>query len=129
MKSSSNSRSYIRTTEAIVPGPSKSSANLTSVFARYSETKKHPQKRKSAIQNVTSGISQIATEISKYTAAYTTQETAEKKVAQVMRNTMNATEAEVESIKKLCSAQQELGVIGDEVQLSGAQEYSSIQNG
>lgn len=78
-----------------------------------------------AIQNVTSGISQIATEISKYTAAYTTQETAEKKVAQVMRNTMNATEAEVESIKKLCSAQQELGVIGDEVQLSGAQELAT----
>ena len=78
-----------------------------------------------AIQNVVSGISQIASEIRDYTSAYSQQETAETKVAQVMRNTMNASEAEIESIKKLCAAQQELGVIGDEVQLSGAQELAT----
>ena len=33
-----------------------------------------------------------------------------------MRNTMGATEEEIQSIKNLCSAQQELGVVGDEVQ-------------
>ena len=53
-----------------------------------------------AIQNVTSGISQIASEVSKYTAAFSVQETAERKVAQVMKNTMNATVAEVESIRR-----------------------------
>lgn len=78
-----------------------------------------------AIQNVTSGISQIASEVSKYTAAYSAQETVERKVAQVMRNTMDASEAEIESIKKLCAAQQELGVIGDEVQMAGAQELAT----
>ena len=78
-----------------------------------------------AIQNVTSGISQIASEVSKYTAAYSAQETVERKVAQVMRNTMEASEAEIESIKKLCAAQQELGVIGDEVQMAGAQELAT----
>lgn len=78
-----------------------------------------------AIQNVTSGISQIASEVSKYTAAYSVQETAERKVAQVMRNTMDATEAEIESIKKLCAVQQDLGVIGDEVQMAGAQELAT----
>lgn len=78
-----------------------------------------------AIENVTSGISQIASEVSKYTAAYSIQETAERKVAQVMQNTMNATEAEIESIYKLCEAQQELGVIGDEVQMAGAQELAT----
>lgn len=78
-----------------------------------------------AIQNAVSGISQIASEIRDYTSAYSQQETAETKVAQVMRNTMNASEAEIESIKKLCAAQQELGVIGDEVQLSGAQELAT----
>ena len=78
-----------------------------------------------AIQNVTSGISQIASEVSKYTAVYSAQETVERKVAQVMRNTMDASEAEIESIKKLCAAQQELGVIGDEVQMAGAQELAT----
>ena len=78
-----------------------------------------------AIQNVTSGIGQIASEVSKYTAAYSAQETVERKVAQVMRNTMDASEAEIESIKKLCAAQQELGVIGDEVQMAGAQELAT----
>lgn len=78
-----------------------------------------------AIENVTSGISQIASEVSKYTAAYSIQETAERKVAQVMQNTMNATEAEIESIYKLCAAQQELGVVGDEAQMAGAQELAT----
>ena len=44
---------------------------------------------------------------------------AETQLANNMRNTMSATDAEIKSIKKLCSAQQELGVIGDEVQLAG----------
>lgn len=78
-----------------------------------------------AIQNVVSGISQIASEIRTYTSVYALQETAEAKVAQVMRNTMAASDAEIESIKALCSAQQELGVIGDEVQLAGAQELAT----
>ena len=78
-----------------------------------------------AIENVTSGISQIASEISKYASAYSVQETAGRKVAQVMQNTMNATEAEIESIYKLCAAQQELGVVGDEVQMAGAQELAT----
>jgi len=78
-----------------------------------------------AIENVTSGISQIASEVSKYASAYSVQETAGRKVAQVMQNTMNATEAEIESIYKLCEAQQELGVIGDEVQMAGAQELAT----
>ena len=78
-----------------------------------------------AIQNIVSGIGQIASEIKGYTQAYAMQETVEAKVAQVMRNTMDASEAEIESIKNLCAAQQELGVIGDEVQMAGAQELAT----
>ena len=78
-----------------------------------------------AIQNVTTGISQIASEVSKYTAVFSQQETVERKVAQVMRNTMAASDSEIESIKALCAAQQELGVIGDEVQMAGAQELAT----
>ena len=57
--------------------------------------------------------------------AYNMQATAETKLAQVMRNSMGASEDEIQSIKDLASAQQQLGVIGDEVQLAGAQELGT----
>lgn len=44
---------------------------------------------------------------------------AEAKLATVMHNTMDASEEDIQSIKKLCAAQQELGVIGDEVWVVG----------
>jgi hypothetical protein len=47
------------------------------------------------------------------------------KLAAVMRNTMGAGKEEVDSILELASAQQKLGVIGDEVQLAGAQELAT----
>ena len=39
---------------------------------------------------------------------------------------MQATEGDIDAIKKLCSAQQELGIIGDEVQLMGAQQIATF---
>ncbi len=59
-------------------------------------------------------------------AAYAVQEEAERKIAVVMQQRMNATEAEIQAIKDLCSAQQNLGVIGDEVQLAGAQQIATF---
>lgn len=59
------------------------------------------------------------------TDAAATQSIAETRLGQAMSNTMGATDAEVQSIKDLCSAQQRLGVIGDEVQLAAAQELAT----
>ena len=53
------------------------------------------------------------------------QQEAETKLAQVMRNTMDAGADEMKAIKELTAAQQQLGVIGDEVQLAGAQELGT----
>ena len=53
------------------------------------------------------------------------QAEAETKLAQVMRNTMNASTEEYNAILKLTAAQQKLGVVGDEVQLAGAQELGT----
>ena len=78
-----------------------------------------------AIENITQGIRGLCDEVEKYTSAYAQQEVAERQLAQVMKNTMDARDEDVESIKKLCAAQQELGVIGDEVQLAGAQELAT----
>lgn len=57
--------------------------------------------------------------------AYDTQTEAEAKLAQVMRNTIGASNEEIKAIKNLTAAQQALGVIGDEVQLAGAQELAT----
>lgn len=58
-------------------------------------------------------------------AAYADQAEGEAKLAQVMKNTIGASQEEIKSIRDLLSAQQALGVIGDEVQLAGAQELAT----
>lgn len=70
-------------------------------------------------------FSQLQSTMSDLAGAYAVQEANEAKLAQNMRNTMGATDAEIQSIKDLCSEQQKLGVIGDEVQLAGAQELAT----
>lgn len=60
-----------------------------------------------------------------YINANKAQQEAEAKLARVMRNTMGATEEQFDAIKRLTAAQQALGVIGDEVQIAGAQELST----
>ncbi len=57
--------------------------------------------------------------------AYDTQVEGEMRLARVMRNTMNASNEEIQSILDLTAAQQELGIVGDEVQLAGAQELAT----
>ena len=59
-------------------------------------------------------------------SAYAVQEEAETKLMTVMRQRMGATDEEIQSIKDLASAQQQIGVIGDEVQLSGAQQIATF---
>ena len=60
-----------------------------------------------------------------WAAAYDAQMEAELKLATAMRNTMGARNDEIRSVLDLTAAQQKLGVIGDEVQLAGAQELAT----
>lgn len=78
-----------------------------------------------SMRNAISGLQQITGVMREMTSAYAEQEVVETKLANNMRNTMGARESEIESIKALCAAQQELGVIGDEVQMAGAQEMAT----
>jgi hypothetical protein len=78
-----------------------------------------------AFDTMNRAVEQLNGAFSQLTAAYRTQVTAESRLAQVMSNTMGATDDDVAAIKRLCAAQQELGVVGDEVQLAGAQELST----
>jgi hypothetical protein len=70
-------------------------------------------------------MSQLAAITNEMSAAYSAQMEAEAQLANNMRNTMGAREEDIKSIKDLCAAQQEIGVIGDEVQLAGAQELAT----
>jgi len=53
---------------------------------------------------------------------------AEKKLEVVMQQRMGSTDAQVQSILNLTSAQQQLGVVGDEVQIAGAQQLATFLN-
>ena len=57
--------------------------------------------------------------------AYDNQAEAEMKLARVMRNTMHASNGEIQSILDLAEAQQKLGIVGDEIQIAGAQELAT----
>lgn len=78
-----------------------------------------------SFQNVITGLQQLTGVMRTYTAANAAQIEAETKLANNMRNTMGARDADIQSIKDLCAAQQQLGVIGDEIQLAGAQELTT----
>lgn len=58
-------------------------------------------------------------------SAYDEQIAGEMRLATAMRNTMGATNAEIQSVLDLTAAEQKLGIVGDEVQLSGAQQLST----
>lgn len=75
------------------------------------------------MQNAIGELQGVITDL---TSAYQVQLVAETQLNTIMRQRMNATDEEIQSIKDLCSAQQELGVIGDEVQLSGAQQMATF---
>lgn len=81
-----------------------------------------------AFEQVSSAVQGLQSVMHDFTNAYAAQVEAEARLSTVMRNTMDATEAEIQSIKDLASAQQQLGIVGDEVQLSGAQELATYMS-
>lgn len=60
------------------------------------------------------------------TEAYKVQAEAEKKLETVMKQRMGASDKSIQSVKDFTSAQQKLGVVGDEVQLAGAQQLATF---
>lgn len=97
---------------------SGSAKELSSSFVKFASVSQIAEAASSAfgqLHDVFKGLSD----------AYATQSIAETRLEQAMSNMMDATAGEIQSIKDLCSAQQQLGVIGDEVQLAAAQELAT----
>ncbi|MDE7402102.1 MAG: hypothetical protein K2M87_01670 [Muribaculaceae bacterium] len=79
-----------------------------------------------AFEQIGQSVSALDSVVQDLTQAYTMQSEAETKLETVMRQRMEATTEQIQGVKDLCSAQQELGVIGDEVQLAGAQQLATF---
>ena len=79
-----------------------------------------------ALDGVTNTIGQMQRGLQELTNAYAVQEQNEKRLETVMRERMDASAADIQQMKELASAQQEIGVIGDEVQLAGMQQVSTF---
>lgn len=75
--------------------------------------------------SVVSTLNRVTAAFSKITEAYNTQIEAEARLAATMKNSTGATSAQIESVKDLAGSLQALGVVGDEVQLAGAQELAT----
>lgn len=78
------------------------------------------------LDSVGNTVRQLQSVCKELTDAYIAQKQAETQLETVMRQRMNATNEQIQGIKDLCSAQQQLGVIGDEVQLAGAQQIATF---
>lgn len=74
---------------------------------------------------VYSMINRVTASFSKLTEAYNTQIEAEARLAATMRNSTSASDKQIQSVKDLAASLQEVGVVGDEVQLAGAQELAT----
>lgn len=98
---------------------------VTQNTKKMSEVFFHMNQVVEGIGNIANAFSSINKTVSEYTSAFMAQSEAETKPAQVMRNTIDARDEEIASIKELASAQQALGITGDEVQLAGAQELAT----
>ena len=79
-----------------------------------------------ALDGVTNTIGQMQRGLQELTNAYAVQEQNEKRLETVMRERMDASAADIQQMKELASAQQDIGVIGDEVQLAGMQQVSTF---
>ena len=58
--------------------------------------------------------------------AYKVQVEAETKLETIMKQRMGSSKSSIQSVKDLTAAQQELGVVGDEVQMAGAQQLATF---
>ena len=71
-------------------------------------------------------FTKITASIQECTIAYQNQSEQELKLATIMKQRMNATDAEINSIKEFAQVQQQMGIYGDELILQGAQELASF---
>lgn len=83
-------------------------------------------KKAFSVAAVAAAINALKNFANEAVSLYRVQEDAEVRLETVMRQRMNATDTQIQQIKDLASAMQEVGVVGDEVTLSGAQQLATF---
>lgn len=78
------------------------------------------------ISNIKSKFNELEMAIDSCVSTYQVQFENELKLETIMKQRMNSTDKEIQSIKDLASAQQKVGIYGDEMILKGAQELASF---
>ena len=79
----------------------------------------------SKIKLITGAIKTFINTFKNLDSAYSKQVSAETRLAVAMSNSTGATRGQIQEIKDLASEYQQLGILGDEVQLTGLQELST----
>jgi myosin heavy subunit len=79
-----------------------------------------------AVDVLQNSISELQAVLTEMTADYQTSVVAQTQLATIMRQRMSSTEEEIQTIRDLCSAQQELGVVEDDIAASGAQQMATF---
>lgn len=79
-----------------------------------------------AFANVSTAIQQVTATLEGLTEATKVQIENETRLRTVMQQRMAATEQDIKGMFALASAQQEIGIIGDEVQLAGMQQVATF---
>lgn len=79
-----------------------------------------------AVEVLQNSISELQAALTEMTNDYQTSVVAQTQLATIMRQRMGSTEEEIQTIRDLCSAQQELGVVEDDIAASGAQQMATF---
>jgi hypothetical protein len=79
-----------------------------------------------AIRQVVGAFSSIAGSVDMYVQAHTEAELASQKLTVIMRQRMNATDGEIDSIKQLALEQQKIGIIDADIAISGTQQIATF---
>lgn len=104
----------------------KLSDNAKTASAKIAASTKNAAAATLVFDGLASAVQQLTAMCADLAAAYDAQIMAEEKLATIMQQRMAATAEDIQGIKDLCAAQQQLGVIGDEVQLAGAQQVATF---
>lgn len=128
-----SNREAIRATNLEIKSLEKEVNKLNSlnggVFKKWTNYIKAAVPSLGLITNPSAIISKGAYKLTQYLGsskqAYMEESIEVAKLSRVMRNTMGARKDEINGIMALTSAQQKLGVVGDETQMAGAQELAT----
>lgn len=123
-----NTSGFNKDAQKISGQAQKAAEDVEDKSVDVSEAIKSSFKKVGAVIAAAFSVKQVIQFSNEAKSLWDTQVEAETKLETVMRQRLKANDEVIQSVKNLASEQQELGVIGDEVQLAGAQQLATFLN-